>query len=82
MLRALKVMSNTDRSIIPYKTLFVVMKRKQPQLPITMFFTRKPATTPTASPEPQSMAESDSVANSDSSDVGSDAGNEELESTH
>ncbi|XP_069959859.1 uncharacterized protein [Cherax quadricarinatus] len=86
MLRALKVMSDIDRSIIPYKTLFVDMKRKQSQLPITMFFTRKPvatpATTPTASPEPQLVAESDSVANSDSSNVGSDAGSEELESTH
>nr|XP_053633938.1 DNA polymerase epsilon catalytic subunit A-like [Cherax quadricarinatus] len=43
MLRALKVMNNSDRHIIPYKTLFVDMKRKQSQLPITMFFPRKPA---------------------------------------
>ncbi|XP_069951488.1 uncharacterized protein [Cherax quadricarinatus] len=50
------------------------MKKKLSQLLITMFFSRKPATTP---------------ANSDSSDVddplsiiGSDAGSEELESTH
>lgn len=82
MLRALKVMSNTDRSIIPYKTLFLDMKRKRSQLPITMFFTKKPATTLTTSPDPQPVAESDSVTDSDTSDVGSDAGSKELDSTH
>ena len=53
MVRALKVMSDIDKSIAPYKTLFDDMKRKRSQLPITMYFTRKPAATPIVPPEPQ-----------------------------
>ncbi|KAK4291049.1 hypothetical protein Pmani_036097 [Petrolisthes manimaculis] len=81
--RALKVMDNIENSITPYKTLFKDMKRKRSQLPITMFFTRKPAA-PTSLPPPQTTpppppprhkpsttttTTSNPVVNCDSSDI-------------
>lgn len=73
MVRALKVMSDIDKAIVPYKTLFDDMKRKHSQLPITMFFTKKTSVTPPepqhTAPERQPVADSDPVANLDSSDI-------------